>query len=156
MRAIWAVPIIASILILGFIGLSEDVHAVGGTISDQASCEAVGGIWIAPNTCQIQGTLQLENFETLTIDSGIVLDVTGFVRAAFVTAIDNHGTINNSGKFSLQQTTFNNFGTINNFGSPDPLQQPKIELNTALGAHAPFNNFGTVNNFGVFGGQPYL
>ena len=65
-----------SILFLGLIGFSQSAYAVGGTISDQTSCEALGLTWASSNRCQVSG-LQLEivRGDVLTINSGIRLDV---------------------------------------------------------------------------------
>ncbi|MEK0360740.1 MAG: hypothetical protein QQN53_08235, partial [Nitrosopumilus sp.] len=109
MRA-FVIPVIVSILILGGLGFS-DAFAVGGTISDQTSCEAIGGTWISPNTCQITGTLSIPHLQTLTVNSGIILEITstGALNIISLGALNIIGTINNSG-------TITNVlgGTINN------------------------------------------
>ncbi|MFB5620300.1 MAG: MopE-related protein [Nitrosopumilus sp.] len=126
MKGIWAAPVIVSILILGLIGLPEDAHAVSGTISDQGSCEAVGGTWVsndAGNFC-IVASLTVNSGETLTID-GIQLLATG--------TFSNFGTINNSGLIS-NSGTFSNSGTINN------------NAGSTLRNSGTFSNSGTINN----------
>ena len=70
MKVSWAVPIIASILILGVIGFSQDASAVGGTISGGPSCIAIGGEWDGISTCT-HNSLLISSGETITISSGI-------------------------------------------------------------------------------------
>jgi len=124
MERIWIIPILA-VLILGLIGFSfsQDSFAVGGTISNQASCEAIGGTWVPPNTCQINGVITINAEELLEVGFGIILEIT------------NSGTINNFG-------TIDNFGTINNFGTITNNSGGTIQNQSFI------INFGTINNFG--------
>jgi len=79
MNGHWAIPVLASIVILGLLGFSHDAYAVSGTISDQTSCQAIGGTWITPNRCHVTA-LTINVGETLVVSSGIILDNTGTIN----------------------------------------------------------------------------
>ena len=59
-----------------FFASSQQAFAVGGTISDETSCLSItgDGTWIAPNVCQVNSSLSINNGETL--------DVTGQLKIA--------------------------------------------------------------------------
>jgi len=112
MRAQFVI-ILASILVLGLIGLSfsQDAFAPHTTISDQTSCEGIGGTWVTPNICQIIGILTIINTgQALEVSSGIILENFGTITIKSGSSLINSGTITNSG-------TINNFGIIDNFGT---------------------------------------
>ncbi len=97
-------------MILGVIGFSsiQDAFAVGGTISDQASCVAAGGSWNPPNLCVIPN-ITINAGETLVVSSGIKLTIFG--NSVNQGTIDNFGTLEIQGSF-FNLTTINNFGTL--------------------------------------------
>ena len=92
LKGIWAIPVIASILILGSLGLIQDAHAtttIFATDTTITTDVTIGG-----------GDLfQINPGVTLTINAGVT--ITNF------DTINNFGTINNAG-------TIINAGTINN------------------------------------------
>jgi len=150
-----AVIIIASILILGTLGLSQNAFAAGGTISNQNSCTALGLTWLAPSHCFVYGELTINEGENLTvvniifqvqpsgtiinhgtIDNSGTLDIRG--------TIDNSGTIDNAGTIINSKGTIINGGTINNSGT--------ININysdSILDIRGTINNSGTISNGGT-------
>jgi len=115
MKRLWAVPIIASILIIGAIGFlfNQDSFALGATISDQASCEAFGGTWTSPpDKCKISNNFTVNSGETFTVSSNVLL----FMNRVFIT-INDGGTVNNFGNIeSVSDGGFGVHGTLNNSG----------------------------------------
>ena len=109
-------PILFGIVALGFIGTSQNAHAVSGTISDQVSCEAITGTWVSPDTCQVVNLTMISGGESLTVSSGIVLELSGNTLVVDPT-ITNFGTINNNGNFGDGGLggSFTNQGTLNAF-----------------------------------------
>ena len=102
------------------------------TISDQNSCESLGGSWTAgsntqASTCTITSNITIGSGDTLNIDSNIDFQINPGVT------LDNSGTINNSNSNSF----INDLGTIVNDGT--------INDNFVLIVHGQLTNSGTVN-----------
>ncbi len=116
---------ITTILLLGFSMGQSAAYAlpsVNFTVSDQISCEDIGGTWDATqNACHITG-LTIPDGETLTIAPNVFLVLND-------NTIENFGTIENNGNITNNRT-INNCGTLNN--------------------NATIDNFGTINNGGIF------
>jgi len=131
MRAHIVIPVLASILILGTLGLSQDVHAVSGTL-DGSTCSSVfGGTWDGVDTCTTNSLLIFSG--VVTIPNGINLVETNSLFTEAGSTIDNFGTITST--FTIQNHgTFNNHGTLN------------IELFFSNLSTGILNNFGTINN----------
>ena len=101
MRSVVAIAFLG-VLILGFAGYANSANAIGGTISDQLSCQVVGGHWDAPNTCSVawSPSTKINAGETLTIGPNIILK--------------NRDTITNDGGIIRNFGTIENIGIINN------------------------------------------
>lgn len=110
---LFLIPLIFSVLLLGF-SFNQDAYAVGGTISDEISCELFTGdpnSWIAPNRCVIFNPITVDSSDTLTVNAGIQLNVEGSESGMLTNngMIVNFGIIDPDGGIA-------NFGTIDNFG----------------------------------------
>ncbi|HET6458951.1 MAG TPA: hypothetical protein VFG24_08755 [Nitrosopumilaceae archaeon] len=143
-----AVLLFASLLVLSF--SIQDAHATNFVLSDLASCQAIGGTWF-PNstTCSI-GNLTINSGDTLTIASGVKLDVT--------LTLSNSGTITNSGtinSFAVTNSgTIQNAGAINNLGSTITntgtiMNSGRINNSFYIDNTGSINNSGTIANIGI-------
>jgi len=86
MRAQFVIPVLASILVLGTLGLSQEAYATTFTIEDApdgGDCVVLGGTWVG-STCTI---------DDLTINSGDTLIITNGARVIVEENLTNHGTI---------------------------------------------------------------
>src|SRR3989454_3245339 len=92
------------------------------TLSDQASCQTLGGAWTdASSTCTVS-TLTINSGNTLVIASNVTLSNTGLVTD--LGTITNGGPVTNSGTITIGPTgiltttnTFSNTGTITSSGT---------------------------------------
>jgi len=163
MRAQFVIPVLASILILGIAEFPfNQAFAIGGIISDQASCETIGGVWSSPNICEID-FLAISSVEVLTVNSGIILELSegsfgspaqltnsgtidnfGSIKISFDLQgshiLDNSGIINNFGLIATFAGTIHNSGTINN----------DVDGTIDINSGTINTNSGTINNFGIF------
>src|SRR5690606_12931869 len=86
-RPLTAVTIIAvSALIMLFAALlphQEKAFAADLVVSNKETCEALPAganpVWVAPDTCRIDGTLEFAGTNTLTISSGIEVHFNGII-----------------------------------------------------------------------------
>ncbi len=101
-----------SVLLLIPLGI-QDAYAVGGTISDEASCVAFGGMWSSPpDKCEISSSATINSGETLTFSSGILFFIN---RASF--DIEDGGTMNFFGNSEFDSDGgVRVAGTLNNSG----------------------------------------
>ena len=92
LKKILLLPIFA-VFISILVFLPPDAHAVSYELQvgdANGACEAIGGSWSSStNTCNFSATLRLNNGDSLTVDSGVILANSG--------SIDNDGTITNAG-----------------------------------------------------------
>ena len=108
--------ILSVVFALSFIvilGHTQDAYAVGGTISDEASCVAFGGMWSSPpDKCEISSSATINSGETLTFSSGILFFIN---RASF--DIKDGGTVNFFGNSDFDSDGgISVAGTLNNSG----------------------------------------
>jgi len=141
LKGIWAIPVIASILILGSLGLIQEADAATRTFTTDTTITSNENI--APGE-----TWTINSGVTLTIDAGVTIEV--FSTATIF--INSGGTIDNFGSIRTIGT-INNLGTFNNFGT--------LENQGTINNQGIFNNFGTLNitNIGTinnFGGTIIL
>jgi hypothetical protein len=160
-------------LVALFVLPPQSALAAGGTVTDQASCEAIGGSWnvfLFP-TCSVTD-LTIYLGETLTIGSGVNLAVNGTIINR--DTINNNGTIYISSDSTIQNgifvehnpgnpSIFNNNGTIYNNGTLDnrygTLDNNGTVLNNAdaliengrnnangPGSSGVINNYSTIRN----------
>jgi len=121
MRVQWAVPVIASILILGTLGLSQDVYALTttlDTLNTGMACESLGGVWNpTTKTCTVVTTaLTIPAGDTLIVQNGVTLRVEALT---FIADLDNDGIISNEGTIIVESgtvTLIRNDGTFTNNG----------------------------------------
>jgi len=157
MRVSWAVPVIASILILGTFGLAQDVFAETIQVNS-GTCELppYNGIFDASTqTCTIPGTLTISSGDEFQIQ-GVTLKITGTLnlggRIATNGHIINEGIINAQGGNLIQDGSINIFsedtiinecnGVINLIGGTGQQSGSLV-----LSPPTTFTNFGTVNGF---------
>lgn len=136
------------------LGSNQEVHAIGGTISDGPSCVTKGGFWNGVDTCIIFGSLTINFGETLTISPGIILQNNGDITNSGT--IINDGTINNitiltntaTGIITNNNDIFINGGTVTNSGTIDNNAGSTID-NFVLSTtnSGTIINDGTINNF---------
>ncbi|HEX9846703.1 MAG TPA: Calx-beta domain-containing protein [Candidatus Nitrosotenuis sp.] len=145
-------------------GTMPEASAVGGTISDQTSCEGMGGSWTAPDTCTVT-SLTINSGQTLTIPNGIMLVISNTGGAGIVNfggTIDNSGTItvSNSGgtgivnSGTIGSSTINNSGTItvSNSGTSTGISNSRVISNSGtitVSNNGTIINTGTINNSGT-------
>ncbi|MEZ4860228.1 MAG: hypothetical protein R3C14_02925 [Caldilineaceae bacterium] len=140
-RLYYAFIVLLPVLALAL--MPQSASAAGGTLSDEASCTALGGAWSA-NICTIS-SLQIDSGETLQVLFGTTLAVNG--------PVDNAGVIENLGTFIENSATgvinnggvINNDGTINNAGMINNSSTGVIN-NRSTGT---INNNSTINNAGT-------
>ncbi len=154
----WAITLLASILILGSLGLSQEAFAVNTSISDQATCENAPVLGTFDSgTCVLSGThtIPLGDEWLFSIESEVTgtVNVNGFLR--FTTTFSNSGTINVIGDPSgtasrghvqfLVGTDYTNecVGIFNLIGGTG-LQSGTLSLSGQAGSAPIFNNFGTI------------
>jgi hypothetical protein len=111
-------------------GFNQDAHAIGGTLSDKSSCEAIGGSWVINYQKCVVESLTINSGETLTIEF-----LYGWLENSGT--ITNYGTIN-SGTIT-NSGSITNYGTITNFGRIDN--------------SGTINNLSTITNSGVINNQ---
>jgi hypothetical protein len=89
-------------LIALFVVPPQSALAVGGTVTDRASCETFGGIWevTAVNTCKVTNIATTVHLDIL----GIIDNNGSIINNG---QINHYGTINNNGIFTLNGTIFN-------------------------------------------------
>jgi len=117
MRAQFVIPVLASILVLGTLGLTQEVYATTFTIEDApdgGDCVVLGGTWFS-TFCAI---------DDLTINSGDTLIVTNGARVFVLENLTNHGTILIEASDTLL-TSLEVFGDVFNDGL--------VELNGEFG-----------------------
>jgi len=141
MKVYWAVPIIASILVLGVSGFQQ-AHALTIVISDQASCEGpVGGSWNgANNFCTVSGNILILDGTTWEVVPGITLIFDD------TTLVANFGTFKNFGS-TVSEGIFSNNGLIehNSGAKMDNTGTLYINEDGILENNSKFQNFGNVN-----------
>ena len=121
-----------TILIFATYPLFEEADAQTFTISDQASCQAIGGSW-SGNTCTISGMHSPIFFgDKWVIPVGITLEFASGSSIINLGTIENYGTIRNNGG------TITNVDTLTNFG---PSAQIINDNDGTI-----HNNGGTINN----------
>ena len=153
-----------ALLIGPVLGLAPTpAHAATFTISDQASCQAVGGIWVVLGECRFTNvytvnagnTLQLNvltNFDDLTNNGTVNIGAFAFVGVS--ENATNNGTINvnSSGRIRFKSTIHNtSTGIINvNGGQIDLFGGFAEVLNNdgvvTINSGGSLFNDGTVNN----------
>jgi len=104
LKGIWAIPVIASILILGSLGLIQEADAADRTFT-------VNTVITSSETIATGESWDINSGVTLTINAGVTINNKGI--------IDNRGTIKNSGtinNFKDGLGFFNIGGTIINSG----------------------------------------
>lgn len=155
-----------AVLVLAALALSfsaRPAHAATITISDQASCQAAGGLWDGfsqecnfsnPYTVNTGDTLQL-NVDTVFFSSLTNNGTLNVSQSAFVTAsgnATNSGTINLNDRLRFRNTidnastgsiNVNNFGLLELFGGVPVLNNDGVVTITSGGE---LFNDGTVNN----------
>jgi len=73
MKVVWAISII---VVLAVFSYNQNAFAIGGTISNQNSCTALGLTWLTPFHCFVNGELTInegENFSRVNHDIVIIL-----------------------------------------------------------------------------------
>ncbi|HUI01241.1 MAG TPA: choice-of-anchor U domain-containing protein [Nitrososphaerales archaeon] len=144
---------------ISVVSAAAPAHAATETISDETSCESMGGTWTFAHeyyTCSV-ASLSVAEGETLyvgesgglpialVVQSGGDLSVYGELDNNYVSTpgfppvypsfviygtLDNYGVVQTGGFFY-------NYGTINNWNNWDS-------------DSSYFNNYGTINNYGLF------
>ena len=131
------------------------------TLSDQTSCQTLGGTWtVATTTCTVS-TLTINSGNTLVIASNVVLSNTGLITD--LGTITNSGPIINTGTITVGPTgiltttnTFSNTGTITSSGTitnngpvtnglTGTITSSGLITNTLTGT---ITNLGTITNSG--------
>ena len=130
--------IVITAILVGLSALQgQQAHAFSGTISDQATCEAAGGVWTTPpDTCTVNG-LFIASGETLTINSGIILQNTGTITNNGLEPISDSFTLSSHRHMGNHVSSYRpQLGTP----SPDPGHAPTTgdRRNTPWG---PANRF---------------
>jgi len=140
-----------------FIGSIESVYAAITTLSDQASCTALGGFWTTPPpTCTLSNSLTIASGDSLIINPGITLEFAAGNNLVNKGSITNNGIIILTGTATsyrgsiqnLDASTFTNSGTINLIGGAGNYAGSILNENTAT-----FTNSGTINLTGAGGGH---
>jgi len=129
MRAQFVIPVLASILILGLIGYSQEAEAASMIFTEDTTIEI--------------GIQLIDSGETWTINPGVTLTV-NCMNGGVCLIIADGGTIDNSGTFILANS-LSNLGTFNNFlgGTIN------IILGVDFGTIGFFGNIGITNNSGT-------
>jgi len=165
------IPVLASILILGALGLSQEADAVTITISDEASCLAIPGAFFGGSICILNNDFTVGPGDTLVVENTNLLTraiFTNFgtieligddrINGRLITNPDGEiinecdGVINAHGSSSFQSgsvvllapTPLTNKGTINLFGGT-------AQFSGILGI---FDSLATVNNHGTINENP--
>jgi len=137
------------------LGSLEPVSAVTTTISDQASCEGIGGVWTAAtSTCTLSSSLTVTAGDTLIINSGITLEFAAGTNLRNEGSVTNNGIIILTGSgnsyrgsiINFNAATFTNSGTINLTGAAGNYGGSILNKNTAT-----FTSSGTINLTGAGG-----
>jgi hypothetical protein len=156
--------VLAVLLVTGVLPfLTLIPSASAGTITDLTTANGatvcpttIGGTWIGiSDTCKISGSYTINSGDTLTVDSGVILDISGTgsltvngilsivqlvtVDPGGVILVNSAGMVNNSNGLDINGVV-NNHGTINNNDGAI-----FIEDSGAL------NDYGTVNQNSVDG-----
>jgi len=162
MRAIWLVPVIASILFLGSLGLSQQAFALQFIVNNQATCEGapIFGTFDS-GTCVLSGTHTIPLSPGTTWQFEIVSKVTGtvdvFGELQFRADHSNFGTINvigdpgGAGNRGLMVFVFGSdytnecSGIINLIGGNIGFRSGTLRVIGQDEFEPIFNNFGTIN-----------
>jgi len=165
MRAQFVIPVLASILILGGLGLTQEAFATTFTISDTTTggdCVALGGSWN-----NIQKICTITN---LTVSSSDILVIDG-VFFFILDTVFNSGTIHVNGGSTIQSGAiiiFNSASLVNNgfiqvnggsgFSSGIIFNGGLLDNNNIIeinggpfpGGNGILSSSGTVSNSGIF------
>src|SRR5437867_7709098 len=135
---------IVVVTLLLFAGFHHNIFAAGGTISDEVSCNAIGGSWDSgTKTCTLQKDLTINSGETITIPNSVILLILQSPINIPVTVVNNNGAaIDNHGSIVIRCATLNNAGTINSDGLV------RIEVCPPSFGNLNNNATGVVNNSG--------
>ena len=133
------------------------------------TCASLGGTWDGQQTCTLNTSLTLNSGDSILVDPGAVLAISGGVTVSNNGALEDYGTItNDAGGFvdnSGAITAFVANGTILNYGSitnnPDgsiaiehPQQAPPLAGSFNFTNAGTFSNQGSFVNFGNFTNAP--
>ena len=152
MKGKWAIPVIASILILGSLGLIQEADAVTFTATQSGDWDNaatwVGGVPPLLTTSVAVGVEVDIPFDIIvTIPPGVTIHNLGAEITIFTTAtLNNFGTINILGGTITSAGTINNFGTIIN--DEGTIVNDGGTINLVDGGSITFVGFSaTINNF---------
>jgi len=138
LRVIWAVPIIASILILGLVGFPQEAHAASITFTTPTTITSddvinAGEKWtIDPGV-----PVTIASGVTVTVNVGGTIDIFGGLDIDPTATLTNAGTINNNFSLDVSGTMINEAsGTVNSNGG--------------INVFGSFTNEGILNIVGIF------
>jgi len=141
-RGYLLVSVIVGISFLAF-DLADSAYATTFTISDQASCMAIGGVWTAAtSTCTLSATLTISVGDTLTVTNGVTLEFSTNDN------LINNGDITNSGTITITGTNNTN-GQLRNQNNADFTNSGTIILTGGNDDSGRLENNGDFTNSGT-------
>jgi len=122
-RAPLVFTVLTCVVLLGFLDSFQSAYATTISLTDEASCIAIGGVWNA-GTCTLASSITIASGDTLIVASGVTLELASGENLTILGIVINKGVITITGDganlsgslITMGSAHLTNFGTINVIG----------------------------------------